>query len=69
MSWRNLTVDPFTRTMSHGTMTVSMNQSVSKIVSPMRNTDIQRAEKNGDWSELLQKAQANTRRFRRDFYR
>ena len=49
-------------------MGVSMNSSMSRILSPMRNTDIKRLEKTGDWTELMQKATAQTNRFRRDFY-
>jgi len=54
--------------MTTGTMKVSMNSAMSRILTPMRNTDIKRLEKTGDWSELMQKAVAQTRRFRRDFY-
>lgn len=68
MRFRQLKSDPFQRIMDHGTMAVSMNARVSHILTPMRNVDIKRAAKTGDWSELLEKAAANTRRFRRDFY-
>ena len=54
--------------MNTGTMKVSMNSAVSRILTPMRNTDIKRLEKTGDWSELMQKAVAQTNRFRREFY-
>ena len=69
MAFRQLTTDPFCKIMKTGTMAVSMNSRVSHIVTPMRNTDIKRCEKSGDWSELMQKALAQTRRFRRDFYK
>lgn len=68
MKPRKLKSDPFQRVMDHGTMAVSMNARVSHILTPMRNVDIKRAAKTGDWSELIEKAQSNTRRFRRDFY-
>ena len=67
-SFRKLTTDPFQKVMDTGTMLVSMNSRVSHIVTPMRNTDIKRMEKTGDWSELMEKALIQTRRFRRDFY-
>lgn len=68
MRFRKIVNDPFARVMGQGTSSVSMNSRVSHIVSPMRNTDIKKAERTGDWTELLEKAAANTRRFRRDFY-
>ena len=68
MSFRQLKNDPFQSTMNTGTMKVSMNSAVSRILTPMRNTDIKRLEKTGDWTELMQKAKAQTNRFRREFY-
>jgi hypothetical protein len=68
MAFRQIKNDPFTRIMAQGTCAVSMNARASHIISPMRNTDIKRAVKTGDWSELIAKAEANTRRFRREFY-
>ncbi len=68
MSFRQLKNDSFQKSMSTGTMAVSMNSQMSYIVTPMRNTDIKRCEKTKDWSELLEKAKAQTRRFRREFY-
>jgi hypothetical protein len=68
MSFRQLKNDPFQSTMNTGTMKVSMNSAVSRILTPMRNTDIKRLERTGDWSELMQKAMAQTNRFRREFY-
>lgn len=68
MGFRQLKNDSFQSTMNGGTMKVSMNSAVSRILSPMRNIDIQKAEKTGDWSELMQKAVAQTNRFRREFY-
>jgi hypothetical protein len=68
MSFRQLKNDPFQSVMNTGTMKVSMNSAVSRILTPMRNTDIKRLEKTGDWTELMQKAMAQTRRFRREFY-
>jgi hypothetical protein len=68
MKFRQIKSDPFARIMTTGTMAVSMNSQVSHIITPMRNVDIKRAAKTGDWTELLEKAAANTRRFRRDFY-
>ena len=68
MSFRQLKNDPFQKSMDKGTTAVSMNSQMSYIVTPMRNTDIKRVEKTKDWSELIEKAQMQTRRFRRDFY-
>ncbi len=68
MSFRQLKNDPFQSVMNTGTMKVSMNSAVSRILTPMRNTDIKRLEKTGDWTELMQKAMAQTNRFRREFY-
>lgn len=68
MSFRQLKNEAFQSTMNSGTMKVSMNSAVSRILTPMRNTDIKRLEKIGDWSELMQKATAQTNRFRREFY-
>lgn len=68
MSFRKLKTESFQSTMNSGTMRASMCSNVSYILSPMRNVDLKRAAETGDWSELIQKAQANTRRFRRDFY-
>jgi hypothetical protein len=68
MSFRQLKNEAFQSTMNSGTMKVSMNSAVSRILTPMRNTDIKRLERTGDWSELMQKATAQTNRFRREFY-
>ena len=68
MSFRQLKHDSFQSTMNTGTMKVSMNSAMSRILTPMRNTDIKRLEKTGDWTELMQKAKAQTNRFRREFY-
>ena len=68
MSFRQLKNDSFQSTMNTGTMKVSMNSAMSRILTPMRNTDIKRLEKTGDWTELMQKAKAQTNRFRREFY-
>ena len=68
MSFRQLKNETFQSTMNSGTMKVSMNSAVSRILTPMRNTDIKRLERTGDWSELMQKAMAQTNRFRREFY-
>jgi len=45
-------------------MDAKSNQHLTRWV----NLDLQRAEKTGDWSELIAKAEAQTRRFRNDFY-
>ena len=55
-------------TMVSGTTAVSMNSSTSKVFSPMQNTDIKRAVATGDWSELVERATRETKRFRRQFY-
>ena len=68
MSFRQLKNDSFQSTMNTGTMKVSMNSAMSRILTPMRNTDIKRLERTGDWTELMQKAKVQTNRFRREFY-
>ena len=68
MGFRQLKNEVFQKSMDKGTMSISMNSQMSYIVTPMRNTDIKRCEKTNDWSELIEKAQMQTRRFRRDFY-
>jgi len=69
MRFRKLTTDPFTKIMTSGPSAISMNSNVSHILSPMKNTDINRYIKTGDWSELLEKAKLQTNRFRREFYK
>ena len=64
-----LSNQPFQWTMKSGSrgntaMDAKSNQHLSRWV----NRDLQRAENTGDWSELLAKAEAQTRRFRNDFY-
>ena len=68
MSFRQLKNDPFQKSMGNSQMKICMNRNISHIVTPMRNTDIKRFEKTGDWSELMEKALVSTRRFRREFY-
>ena len=65
--FRQFSNDPFQRKMNPTTGSCSANAQVSKILTPWRNKDIEAAEK-GDWSLLLAKAEAQTRRFRNDFY-
>jgi hypothetical protein len=69
MAFRQLKNDPFQRNMNKAQTIYAINGNVSHILTPMANSDIKRCEKTGDWSELLEKAEANTRRFRRQFYR
>ena len=69
MGFRKLKNEPFQSVMDKGQAIYAINGNVSHILTPMANTDIKRCEKTGDWSELLAKAEANTRRFRREFYR
>jgi hypothetical protein len=47
----------------------SVNRNASRSLSPYRNTDLKEAEKNGDWSALIEKAQKSTIRFRNEFYK
>jgi hypothetical protein len=69
MAFRILKTDPFQNIMYANQLAISMNRNVSHIMTPMRNTDIKRAEKENDWTELLEKAKIQTNRFRREFYR
>ena len=69
MAFRKLRTDPFQKTMKSCQTAISMTSNMSLIMSPMRNTDIKKAEQTGDWSGLIAKAQVQTRRFRREFYK
>ena len=69
MAYRKLRTDSFQKTMKSGQSAISMSSNVSLIMTPMRNTDIKKAEQSGDWSLLIAKAQVQTRRFRREFYK
>jgi hypothetical protein len=54
--------------MYSGTASVSVNAQSSKAFSPMRNKDIMAAAESGDWSELHNRAERETKAFRRRFY-
>jgi hypothetical protein len=69
MAYRTLRTDPFQSTMTHAQSALAMSSNVSFIMTPMRNTDIKKAAQSGDWTDLLAKAQVQTRRFRREFYK
>ena len=51
----------------HGEPAKTSNAQVSMIFSPMRNKDIERAAKSGDWSELEEKAKNMQRKYERCF--
>ena len=69
MAYRTLRTDPFQSTMTYAQSALAMSSNVSFIMTPMRNTDIKKAAQSGDWTDLLAKAQVQTRRFRREFYK
>jgi hypothetical protein len=69
MAFRTLRTDPFQSTMASAQAALAMSSNVSFIMTPMRNTDIKKVEQSGDWSDLIAKAQVQTRRFRREFYK
>ena len=57
MSFRQIDRDPFQFTMKAGERgKTSISSQVSKVLSPMRNVDIERAAKTGNWDELMKKA-------------
>ena len=56
------------KVMYSGTASVSVNAQASKAFSPMRNKDIMAAAESGDWSELHNRAERETKAFRRRFY-
>ena len=69
MSFRTITTDNFTKRMASCNSAIAMDNSSSKGFSKWVNKDIRNAAASGDWSELLEKAQKYTKRFRNEFYR
>ena len=50
---------------THGISAKESNGQISMMFSPMRNTDIERAVKSGDWTELEEKAKNMQRKYER----
>lgn len=66
---RLLKNDSILYSMATGQAKYAIDNSASKGFSKWVNKDIQDAALTGDWSVLLAKAEAQTKRFRRDFYK
>lgn len=66
---RKIINDPFTRSMTSNNSAIAMDNSSSKGFSKWVNKDIRNAELTGDWSELIVKAEKQTKRFKNDFYK
>jgi hypothetical protein len=69
INMRVLINDPFTKRMSKGNSLIAMDNSSSKGFSNWVNKDIKKAALSGDWSELLLKAEKQTKRFKNEFYK
>ena len=69
MAFRILKNDPFTRSMTSGSAAMAMNATSSKGFSVWVNKDLREVEKMGNWSELMEKAEKQTKYFRNTFYR
>jgi hypothetical protein len=69
MGFRTLKNDSFTKNMRHGNAAIAMDASASKAFSVWVNKDIREVENTGDWSELIAKAEKQTKYFRNTFYR
>ena len=67
--FRKLKNDPFQWKMKSGKRgDKAMDSQINKLFTTYRNKDLIAVAKTGDWSELIAKAEAQTRRFRNDFY-
>jgi hypothetical protein len=66
---RRIINDEFTKRMSQGNAKIAMDNSSSKGFSNWVNKDIKMAALTGDWSELLLKAEKQTKRFKNGFYK
>jgi hypothetical protein len=55
--------------MATGQAKFAIDNSASKGFSKWVNKDIREAELTGDWSVLMAKAELQTKRFRREFYK
>ena len=59
----------FARRMDKPNAKMAMHQSASMGCTVWVNKDLRKVEETGDWSELMEKAQASTKRFRNSFYK
>jgi hypothetical protein len=69
MSFRIIKNDSFTKNMASGSAAIAMNATSSKGFSVWVNKDLREVEKTGNWSELMEKAEKQTKYFRNKFYR
>ena len=66
---RKLKSDPFLKTMNAQQGPIAMNGNTSKTFTTWVNKDIRAVAETNDWSELLLKAEKQTRYFRNYFYK
>ena len=69
MGFRHITTDPFQFAMTRPNAAPAMNSATSKGMSNWVNKDIREAVEKNDWSELIAKAQKQTKYFRNSFYK
>lgn len=69
MGFRKPVSVEFGKIMSRSHASAAMNGPSSKGLTKWVNKDISSAVSNNDWSELIAKAEASTRKFRNQFYR
>jgi hypothetical protein len=69
MAFRQLKTEAFLAAMSSGQSAIAMDSSTSKGFSVWVNKDLRNAEQTGDWSELMAKAEKQTKSFRNAFYK
>ena len=69
MSFRIIKNDSFTKNMASGSAAMAMNATSSKGFSVWVNKDLREVEQTGNWSELMEKAEKQTKYFRNKFYR
>jgi hypothetical protein len=66
---RKIINDPFTFSMNKNNSAIAMDNSTSKGFSEWVNKDIRNAELTGDWTDLITKAELQTKRFKNYFYK
>jgi hypothetical protein len=66
---RLLKNDSILYSMATGQAKFAIDNSASKGFSKWVNKDIREAALTGDWSALMAKAELQTKRFRREFYK
>jgi hypothetical protein len=69
MAFRKPISAEFGNRMSTKNSSIAMHATVAKSFTTWANSDLKRAAETGDWSDLITKAEVNTRRFRNTFYK